>query len=103
MKQLYKAFNISIVRIESNNGGELIGRQLQNDGMAVEIITATKDKITRLREKESDFTQGKVLFLPGTEELQDRLARFPNVKKDDIVDAMVYSLDSGMEIFIGGF
>lgn len=92
-----------MIRIESNNGGELIGRQLQTDGLATEILTATKDKITRLKEKESDFTQGKVLFLPGTEVLQERLARFPNVKKDDIVDAMVYSLDTGIEIFVGGF
>jgi phage terminase large subunit-like protein len=68
--------------------------------MAVDIITATKDKVTRLKEKESDFTQGNVVFLPGTENLQDRVARFPNVKKDDIVDAMVYSLESGTEIFV---
>lgn len=68
--------------------------------MAVDIITATKDKVTRLKEKESDFTQGNVVFLPGTEALQERLARFPMVKKDDIVDAMVYSLESGTEIFV---
>ena len=100
IKQVYNTFKASMIRIESNNGGELIGRQLQADGLATEILTATKDKITRLKEKESDFTQGKVLFLPGTEILQERLGRFPNVKKDDIVDAMVYSLDTGVEIFV---
>ena len=103
IKQIYTTFKASLIRIESNNGWELIGRQLQSDGMAVDIITATKDKVTRLKEKESDFTQGKVVFLPGTESLQERLARFPNVKKDDIVDAMVYSLESWTEIFVWGF
>lgn len=103
IKQVYDTFRASRIRIESNNGGELIGRQLQTDWMAVDIITATKDKITRLKEKESDFTQGNVVFLPWTESLQDRVARFPNVKKDDIVDALVYSLDTGNEIFVGGF
>jgi phage terminase large subunit-like protein len=59
--------------------------------------------VTRLKEKESDFTQGKVVFLPWTEILQERVWRFPNVKKDDIVDAMVYSLESWTEIFVWGF
>jgi len=103
IKQIYNTFKVSLIRIESNNGWELIGRQLQSDWMAVDIITATKDKVTRLKEKESDFTQGKVVFLPWTEILQERVWRFPNVKKDDIVDAMVYSLESGTEIFVWGF
>ena len=32
--------------------------------MAVTIITSDKDKVTRLKEKESDFTMGWVWFLP---------------------------------------
>lgn len=103
IKQVYKAFNASLIRIEANNGGELIWRQLKADELAVDIITATKDKITRLKEKEGDFTQGKVLFLPWTETLQERLWRFPNVKKDDIVDAMVYSLHWAADLFVWVF
>lgn len=103
IKQLYTTFKVSNVNIESNNGGEIIARQLQEDGLAVTIIKAEKDKVTRLKEKESFFTRGEVYFLPGTEELQDRVVRFPNVKHDDIVDALVYSLDAGEEIFVGGF
>lgn len=103
INQLYKTFNASNVRIENNNGGEIIGRQLKDDKMAVTILSATKDKVTRLREKESDFTNGHIFFLPGTEELQERITKFPNVKKDDIVDAFVYSLDCETDIFVGGF
>lgn len=103
IKQLYTTFKVSNVNIESNNGGEIIARQLQEDGMSITLMKAEKDKVTRLKEKESYFTKGEVYFLPGTEELQNRLVRFPNVKHDDIVDALVYSLDSGDEIFVGGF
>lgn len=103
IKQLYSTFKIANVNIESNNGGEIIARQLQEDGMSVTLMKAEKDKITRLKEKESYFTKGEVFFLPGTEDLQDRLVRFPNVKHDDVVDALVYSLEAGDEIFVGGF
>lgn len=101
IKQVYNTFWVRRIRIENNNGGEIIGRQLQEDGMAVDIITTTKDKVTRLKEKESCFTRGEVYFLPWTEELQDRIVRFPNVKRDDIVDWFVLSLDDVADIFIG--
>jgi len=57
IKQVYNTFGVIRIRIENNNGGEIIGRQLQEDGMAVDIITTTKDKVTRLKEKESCFTR----------------------------------------------
>jgi len=101
IKQVYNTFGVIRIRIENNNGGEIIGRQLQEDGMAVDIITTTKDKVTRLKEKESCFTRWEVYFLPWTEELQDRIVRFPNVKRDDIVDWFVLSLDDVADIFIG--
>lgn len=102
MQELYKSFKISMVRIEGNNGGLIVSRELKKKGMAVEVVTADKDKVTRLREKEYMFTRGEVFFLPKTEELQDRLVRFPNVKHDDIVDALVYSLEAGFSVIIAG-
>lgn len=82
----YTRFNVSRIRIESNNGGEIIGRMLINMGLAVDIITSSKDKETRLREHQSSFEMGKVYFLPGTEALEKQLLAFPNVPHDDLVD-----------------
>lgn len=87
----YKRFKVSRWRIESNNGGEIIGRMLKAKNMATDIISSSKDKETRLREHQGSFELGKVYFLPGTEPLERQLIDFPNVKNDDLVDAMVNS------------
>lgn len=61
---LYEKHNCSIINIESNNGGEIIARMLRKRGMAVNVVKATKDKITRLREFEGAFDRGDIFFLP---------------------------------------
>lgn len=62
--------------------------------MAVKIVTAVKDKVTRLREHEGAFDQGLVYFLPGTEEGVEQLIKFPHASHDDRVDSMVYSFNT---------
>lgn len=76
---------------------------LQKRNLAVEVINASKDKITRAQEREGDFARGEVYFLPGTEAAQDQLAAFPNAEHDDMVDAIIYGLEPGMQVFIGSF
>ena len=76
---------------------------LQRRNLAVQVINASKDKMTRLMEQEGRFARGEVYFLPGTEAAQDQLANFPNAEHDDMVDAIVYGIDGGMEIFTGSF
>lgn len=91
IRKLYDRYNISIVNVESNNGGEIIARQLRNNNIAVQILNSTKDKVTRLREHEGEFTRGDIFFIKWTEKLQDQLLLFPSKAKDDLVDAMVFS------------
>ena len=103
VESLYRQTNCSLIRIESNNGGQIIARMLQRRNLAVEVVNASKDKITRLREYEGKFTRGEVYFLPGTERAQDQLATFPNAEHDDMVDAIVYGLEGGFEVFTATF
>ena len=101
VEQLYKQLKCSLIKIESNNGGGIIASLLKKRELAVEIITASKDKLTRLLEQEGKFARGEVYFLPGTEAAQDQLVTFPNAEHDDMVDAIVYGLGGGIEVFSG--
>jgi predicted phage terminase large subunit-like protein len=101
VEELYHRWKCSIIRIEGNNGGGIIGSLLKKRNLAVEIITASKDKLTRLLEQEGRFSRGEVYFLPGTEAAQDQLVTFPNAEHDDMVDSIVYALGGGREFFTG--
>jgi phage terminase large subunit-like protein len=92
VEQLYHSQGCNLIRIENNNGGGIIARMLQRRNLAVEVITASKDKFQRTREQEGRFGRGEVYFLPGTEAAQDQIADFPNADHDDMVDAVVYGL-----------
>jgi predicted phage terminase large subunit-like protein len=101
IEQLYRSLNCAIIRIEKNNGGSVLASLLRKRNLAIEEIAASKDKETRLLEQEGRFARGEVYFLPGTEDAQEQLIKFPNVKHDDMVDAIVYSLGGGSEYFTG--
>lgn len=95
-EQLYHEFWASMIKVENNNGGAVFARALQKRHLAVEIVSATKDKLTRLKEYESDFMRGEVFFLEWeTEELVNQLIDFTGEdgNEDDLVDAMVWSFD----------
>lgn len=95
-EQLYHQYGVSMIKVESNNGGAVFARALQKRHLAVEVVSATRDKLTRLKEYESDFMREKVFFLEGeTEELINQLIIFTGEEgnEDDLVDAMVWSFD----------
>jgi predicted phage terminase large subunit-like protein len=93
VKELYVKFKCSLIRIEQQAGWEIIGNMLKKEGMAVEIIHAEKDKVTRLREYEGAFNRWEIFFDPKMSDwLERQLLAFPNVEHDDLVDALVYSL-----------
>ena len=96
---LYKKWGASRIRVEWNNGGEILGRSLEREHCAVEIITSTKDKETRLLEFEPDFALGRVFFLEEgweNKKLVEQAKDFPDVPKDDRVDSMVHSFVTEM-------
>ena len=91
---LYQKWSASLIRCESNNGWEIIGRSLQWLHCAVEFVNQTKDKETRLLEYQVDFSLGRVFFIEWgweNQKLVDQLLNFPDVPHDDRVDSMVTS------------
>lgn len=91
----YNRWGAHCINIETNNGGEIIGRMLAKEEAIVNYITADRDKVSRLRAHEWRFGTGKVFFCEGTEELQRQLVAFPSKGvHDDLVDAMVYSFEA---------
>ena len=94
--QLYRQYGVSMIKVESNNGGAIFARALQKRHLAVEVVSATKDKLTRLKEYEGDFMREEIFFLEGeTEDLINQLINFTGEdgNEDDLVDAMVWSFD----------
>lgn len=101
VENMYRKYGVAMINIEGNNGGEIIGRMLKGRGLAVKVLTSTKDKVTRLREYEGCFDRGEVFFLPGTDDGVEQLINFPNGEADDRVDAMVNSFGYSSGVILG--
>jgi len=95
IKGLYDKYDVSLVYVESNNWWEILARMLKKAGLAVICKWSTKDKVTRLREKEGDFAWWRVRFDKGQcGDGIEQLLSFPNVANDDMVDSLVFSMQS---------
>lgn len=102
VKSLYWPHRVDLIIIEGNNGGEIIGKRLKKEGLAVVIVYSSKDKVTKLREKERSFEKHHVHFNDApnsTDTLVDQLIHFPNVDHDDEVDALILSMDHKGDIW----
>lgn len=94
LKQLYIKYNANYIIIETVAFQQVMAKLLKAEWLATKEIKPHKDKITRLMEKQSLFEQWKVYFKPETTwNLINQLLDFPNVKNDDLVDSLVYSLE----------
>ena len=58
------------------------------------------DKYSRAVVTQPYIEQGRVYFLPGTEELQAEMKLFPLAKHDDLVDAFVYALLMAVQYYL---
>jgi len=65
-----------VINVEGNNGGDIFGNLLKKERLAVEIVRATRDKVSRLKEREGDLMRGLIYFAPETEELVNELLEF---------------------------
>lgn len=102
-ESLYHKYGVSLIKVENNNGGALFARALQKRHLAVEIVSATRDKLSRLKEYEGDFMREYIFFLEDmTEELINQLINFTGEdwNEDDLVDAMVWSFDGYKTMWI---
>ena len=73
--------------------------------MAVQEEKTTKDKTTRLMEKQILFEDHRVYFYPwATDDLVDELITFPNWEHDDRIDSLLFALtEPKKNFFISSF
>ncbi len=93
VKSLYQKRNANLVVVETVAYQAVLKTVFQNMWLAVEEIKTSKDKRTRLMEKQILFENHRVYFYPKTtEELVDELLIFPNWEHDDRIDSLLFAL-----------
>ena len=93
VKSLYQKWNANLVVVETVAYQAVLKTVFQNMWLAVEEIKTSKDKRTRLMEKQILFENHRVYFYPKTtEELVDELLIFPNWEHDDRIDSLLFAL-----------
>lgn len=88
----YYDLGAAIVKIEANGFQKLVADELRKMGIAVEEVQTSKDKMTRLLERQAEIQSGAIVFLPGNEQMIEQMCSMPNVAHDDLVDATLIAL-----------
>jgi hypothetical protein len=106
VKAMYQNYHVSRITIEWNNGGSILAEQLKAEWLAVDVVNASKDKVTRFKEQERDLQNGNIYFVEWeTEGLIAELLDFTGEdwKQDNLADAFVYSLyDKKFTFWVSG-
>lgn len=101
---LYHKWQASRVVVETVAYQAVLKTIFKDMGLAVQEQKTTKDKTTRLMEKQILFEEHRVFFAPGTDALVDELLSFPNAEHDDRIDAMLFSItEQSKSFFISSF
>jgi len=104
VRALYEKRQASRVVVETVAYQAVLKTIFKDMGLAVQEQKTTKDKTTRLMEKQIQFEDHKIYFAPGTEELVDELLSYPNAEHDDRIDAMLFSItEQNRSFFISSF
>ena len=102
VKSLYDKYRADMVIVETVAYQAVLKTIFSDMWMAVTETKTSRDKVTRLLEKQSLFEDWLVYFYPDkTRELVDELLQMPNWEHDDYVDSMLFSLmDTKQKFFI---
>lgn len=103
VKSLYEKYRPDYVIVETIAFQAVVAKLFKEAWIATKEVKPSRDKVTRLMEKQNLFEQWRVLFDPNwpwIDILINQLLDFPNVKHDDLVDALVYSLDEKKKSFV---
>lgn len=93
VKNLYDKRHADRVCVETVAYQAVLKTIFKDMWMAVSEIKTSRDKVTRLLEKQTLFEDWLVYFYPDwTRELVDELLAFPNGEHDDYVDSLLFSL-----------
>lgn len=102
---LYQKWNANRVVVETVAYQAVLKTIFKSMWMAVQEEKTTKDKTTRLMEKQILFEDHKVYFYPwATDDLVDELITFPNWEHDDRIDSLLFALtEPKKNFFISSF
>lgn len=102
VKSLYDKYRADRVIVETVAYQAVLKTIFSDMWMAVTETKTSRDKVTRLLEKQSLFEDWLVYFYPDkTRELVDELLQMPNWEFDDMVDSLIFSLmDTKQKFFI---
>jgi predicted phage terminase large subunit-like protein len=97
LKTLSTQFNCRLIHIETKASGLSIKQQLVRDGFNCKDLKANGDKTSRVNGVTPAMESGRVVMVEDTwvENALQQLAGFgAGAAHDDIVDAIVYSIDT---------
>jgi len=103
LKWLYDKWKANYLVIETVAFQVVLSQLVKAEWIAVIEVKPHKDKISRLLEKQAMFETWKISFDPNwnwINELVNELLNFPNMKFDDRVDGLIYSLYEKKKSFI---
>ena len=102
---LYQKRNANRVIVETVAYQAVLKTIFKDMWLAVQETKTTKDKVTRLMEKQIIFEDHKIFFYPDTTtELVDELLSFPNWEHDDRIDSLLFSItEPKKNFFISSF
>lgn len=104
VKNLYEKRNASRVIVEVVAFQAVLKTVFMNMWIAVQEQKTTRDKTTRLMEKQILFEEKRVYFAPWNDELINELIEFPNTEHDDMMDALLFTMtETRNRFFIASF
>ena len=107
MKKLYVKHKFDIIRLEGIAAFQGLGQEIKRTtDLPLKMVTAVKDKITRLEAQSPKFENGKVFINKAIDKgirdtlIEQLINNFP--KHDDIRDAVILALEYEQRNFYVG-
>ena len=92
--RMAERWNVDTVNVEQVQYQAAMVQELRRKTrLTVRGIKVSKDKVTRFAMVEGKYEHGLVFHVKGLYEFENELLSFPNADHDDMVDALVYSID----------
>lgn len=97
---MHSQWQPQVIGIESVQFQQAVVEELLMRGLPVQGMRPTKDKVTRFLPVEGKIEHKQIAFRHGLPaEFTDELLAFPEGSHDDMVDALVYSVDASYNSF----
>lgn len=87
-KNLVEAYEVGVVLVETNQGGDLWRQVFKDIGCRVRFLTQRVKKEVRIAQAADFYKKGQVLHAKHLPSLEEQMLAYPNVQHDDLVDSV---------------